>query len=65
MWLLFEWTRAVLQRKPEESPVKEGVSKKVKQDNGHTNGEQEPQTDGGEAGEHTNSMEVKRYELQC
>ncbi|KAM8727896.1 nuclear autoantigenic sperm protein-like isoform 1-T3 [Acanthopagrus schlegelii] len=33
-------------RKPEESPVKEGAVKKVKQDAGQTNGAQEPQTNG-------------------
>uniref|UniRef100_A0A671UQ78 Nuclear autoantigenic sperm protein n=1 Tax=Sparus aurata TaxID=8175 RepID=A0A671UQ78_SPAAU len=33
-------------RKPEESPVKEGVVKKVKQGAGQTNGVQEPQTNG-------------------
>lgn len=55
----------VFQRKPEESPVKEGVVKKVKQDEGHTNGSQEPQTDAdhkanGDTNGHTNSMEVER-----
>ncbi|KAM9349271.1 histone-binding protein N1/N2-like [Symphorus nematophorus] len=33
-------------RKPDESPVKEGVVKKVKQDAGQTNGVEEPQTNG-------------------
>ncbi|XP_039998723.1 histone-binding protein N1/N2-like [Xiphias gladius] len=51
-------------RKPEESPVKEGMVKKVKQDDGHTNGERQPHNDGvhkagGEPGENTSSMEVE------
>lgn len=50
--------------------MKEGMVKKVKQDDGHTNGERQPHTDGvhkagGEPGENTSSMEVERYELQC
>uniref|UniRef100_A0A3B4U0G3 Nuclear autoantigenic sperm protein n=1 Tax=Seriola dumerili TaxID=41447 RepID=A0A3B4U0G3_SERDU len=54
-------------RKPEESPVKEGVLKKVKQDDGHTNGvKEQPHTDGvhkanGDTNGHTKSMEVERY----
>ncbi|XP_071372845.1 histone-binding protein N1/N2-like [Centroberyx affinis] len=51
-------------RKPEESPVKEGVTKKVKQDEPHTNGVKEPHTNGvkdtsGDAAGHTNKMEVE------
>nr|XP_046263526.1 histone-binding protein N1/N2-like [Scatophagus argus]XP_046263527.1 histone-binding protein N1/N2-like [Scatophagus argus] len=38
-------------RKPEESPVKEGLVKKVKQDAGQTNGVQEPQTNGVHSGD--------------
>lgn len=40
-----KWT-CLFQRKPEESPVKEGDIKKVKQDAGQTNGVQEPHTNG-------------------
>lgn len=37
---------SAFQRKPEESPVKEGVVKKVKQDDGQTKEVPEPQTNG-------------------
>ncbi|XP_056247722.1 histone-binding protein N1/N2-like [Seriola aureovittata] len=52
-------------RKPEESPVKEGLLKKVKQDDTHTNGvKEQPHTDGvhkanGDTNGHTKSMEVE------
>jgi len=51
-------------RKPEESPVKEGVVKKVKQDDAQTNGVEEPHTNGvhkanGDTNGHTNGMEVE------
>lgn len=51
-------------RKPEESPVKEGMLKKVKQDDAQTNGVQEPHTDDGhkanrDTNGHTKSMEVE------
>ncbi|XP_076001010.1 histone-binding protein N1/N2-like [Genypterus blacodes] len=44
-------------RRPEESPVKQGVSKKVKQDTDNTTAVDEPQANGDEA---PNSMEVER-----
>uniref|UniRef100_A0AAX7SKV1 Tetratricopeptide SHNi-TPR domain-containing protein n=1 Tax=Astatotilapia calliptera TaxID=8154 RepID=A0AAX7SKV1_ASTCA len=53
------WTSfycCVLQRKPEESPVKEDV-KKVKQDNSQPG---ETLLTNGDAGEHANDMEVER-----
>ncbi|KAF7660741.1 hypothetical protein LDENG_00276630 [Lucifuga dentata] len=51
-------------RKPEESPVKEGVSKKVKQEDAHTNGVQEPHSNGvqsanGDATGHNTNMELE------
>ncbi|KAG7526660.1 histone-binding protein N1/N2-like [Solea senegalensis] len=51
-------------RKPEESPVKAGVVKKVKQVDDQTNGVKAPPTDGGdkdvkETNGHTNTMEVE------
>ncbi|XP_029929753.1 histone-binding protein N1/N2-like isoform X2 [Myripristis murdjan] len=51
-------------RKPEDSPVKEGESKKVKQEDAHTNGTQEPHTNGvhatnGDTTDHTKKMEVE------
>uniref|UniRef100_A0A3Q2VNG1 Nuclear autoantigenic sperm protein n=1 Tax=Haplochromis burtoni TaxID=8153 RepID=A0A3Q2VNG1_HAPBU len=54
-WTSFDCCR-VLQRKPEESPVKEDV-KKVKQDNSQPG---EKLLTNGDAGEHANDMEVER-----
>lgn len=45
------------QRKPEESPVKEGLVKKVKQDDARTNGVHKAN---GDTNGHTNSTEVER-----
>lgn len=51
----------VSQRKPEESPVKEGAVKKVKQDDTQPDGVQEPRTNGvDKANTGTKSMEVER-----
>ncbi|XP_062285157.1 nuclear autoantigenic sperm protein-like [Scomber scombrus] len=51
-------------RKPEESPVKEGVVKKMKQDDAKTNGAEQPHTNGvhkanGDTKGHANGMEVE------
>ncbi|XP_053185979.1 nuclear autoantigenic sperm protein-like [Scomber japonicus] len=51
-------------RKPEESPVKEGAVKKVKQDDAKTNGADQPHTNGvhkanGDTNGHANGMEVE------
>uniref|UniRef100_A0A3Q4GG61 Nuclear autoantigenic sperm protein n=1 Tax=Neolamprologus brichardi TaxID=32507 RepID=A0A3Q4GG61_NEOBR len=54
-WTSFDCCH-VLQRKPEESPVKEDV-KKVKQDNSQPG---EKLLTNGDAGEHANDMEVER-----
>uniref|UniRef100_A0A3Q3J8S8 Tetratricopeptide SHNi-TPR domain-containing protein n=1 Tax=Monopterus albus TaxID=43700 RepID=A0A3Q3J8S8_MONAL len=53
-------------RKQEDSPVKEGVVKKVKKDDGHTDEVQEPHTNGvpkaaGDPVGHANSMEVESH----